>query len=60
MVEVEPGQGPQGGQDGAEVPVELTSPNFPGNSNASNLDCEWVVRPRFGTKVSSDTLFNLS
>ena len=30
---------------------ELTSPNFPNDFNATNLLCEWVVRPRFGTKV---------
>ena len=31
--------------------LELTSPNFPDSYNATNLLCEWVVRPRFGTKV---------
>ena len=46
--------------NGAAKPVELTSPNFPGNSNTSSVDCEWVVRPRFGTKVSPDSLFNLA
>ena len=29
----------------------MTSPNFPNSFNATNLLCEWVVRPRFGTKV---------
>ena len=37
---------------GSSNPVELTSPNFPNAFDASNLECEWVVKPRFGTKVS--------
>ena len=37
---------------GSSNPVELTSPNFPNTFDASNLECEWVVKPRFGTKVS--------
>ena len=35
----------------ADKPVELTSPGFPAAFNATNLLCEWVVRPRFGTMV---------
>ena len=37
--------------NGPADPIELTSPNYPNTYNASNLLCEWVVRPRFGTKV---------
>ena len=37
---------------GSSNPVELTSPNFPNAFDSSNLECEWVVKPRFGTKVS--------
>ena len=36
---------------GSSNPIELTSPNFPDTFQASNLECEWVVKPRFGTKV---------
>ena len=37
---------------GSSNPIELTSPNFPNAFDAANLECEWVVKPRFGTKVS--------
>ena len=37
---------------GSSNPIELTSPNFPNAFNAANLECEWVVKPRFGTKVN--------
>ena len=36
---------------GSSNPIELTSPKFPDTFQASNLECEWVVKPRFGTKV---------
>ena len=36
---------------GSSNPIELTSPNFPDTFQASNLQCEWLVKPRFGTKV---------
>ena len=38
--------------NGPSKPVELISPNFPNAFNASNLECIWEVRARFGTKVS--------
>ena len=30
---------------------ELTSPNYPYDFDISDLECEWVVKARFGTKV---------
>ena len=38
--------------NGPANPVELLSPNFPNAFNASNLECTWEVRARFGTQVS--------
>ena len=31
--------------------LELTSPNYPNDLDIRNLDCEWVVQARYGTKV---------
>ena len=31
--------------------LELTSPNYPNDFDITDLECEWVVQARFGTKV---------
>ena len=31
--------------------LELTSPNYPNDFDITDLDCEWIVQARFGTKV---------
>ena len=30
---------------------ELTSPNYPNDFDITDLECEWVVKARFGTKI---------